>query len=224
MGSSRRNASDINILAMLDGLGARPHAKRTMLWYGAGSVLVCGLIGTLAWLAHEPTAHLDSTMVAGGLPPPPATAAAASAPPVQVERVSDTLAAPATSQAAGGATIVNLPDEPRPALAAKPGADDPPLRILPAPKPAPVARAPAPKSPAVHLPPARSAAASAHPAAHASPKRGAPAIKPLPAPAAVDTDVALISAIIQHAANRREATEDAGCGDKPCGPRMPARP
>ena len=48
MASSRRSASDINILAMLDGLGTRPHAKRNLLWYGAGGVLACGLIGTLA--------------------------------------------------------------------------------------------------------------------------------------------------------------------------------
>ena len=33
MASSRRSASDVNILAMLDGLGSRPHAKRNMLWY-----------------------------------------------------------------------------------------------------------------------------------------------------------------------------------------------
>jgi hypothetical protein len=42
-------------------------------------------------------------------------------------------------------------------------------------------------------------------------------------PAAVDTDVALISAIIQHAASRQE-TDEAACADKACGPRMPARP
>ena len=231
MGSSRRSASDVNILAMLDGLGSRPHAKRTMLWYGAGGVLVCGLIGAVAWLAHEPAAHLDSTMVAGGLPPAPIVAAAASAPPAQLERVSETLAAPATLQPAGGATIVNVDNEPSPAASASAALaseapEPPPLRILPAPKPAPVVHTtamhtPAPKTVAARVPPVR----SAHPVvAHASPKRSAPAIKPLPAPAAVDTDVALISAIIQHAANHRETTEDSGCRDKPCGPRMPPQP
>lgn len=234
MGSSRRNASDINILAMLDGLGARQHAKRPMLWYGAGGVLVCGLIGTVAWLAHEPAAHLDSTMVAGGLPPAPIVATAASAPPAQLERVSETLPAPAAPQPAGGATIVNLDNEPPPASAsaalAREAPEPPPLRILPAPKRAAVVHAtavhtPAPKTVAARVPPSHSASASAHPVvAHASPKRSAPAIKPLPAPAAVDTDVALISAIIQHAAKRHEAVEDSGCHDKPCGPRMPPQP
>jgi hypothetical protein len=49
---------------------------------------------------------------------------------------------------------------------------------------------------------------------------------PAPAKAAtptVDTDVALISAIIQHAATRQE-TEEAACADRACGPRMPAKP
>jgi hypothetical protein len=227
MGSSRRSASDVNILAMLDGLGSRPHAKRPMLWYGAGGVLVCGLIGTVAWLAHEPAAHLDSAMVAASLPPVPIVAAAASAPPAQLERVSATLPAAAATQPAGGATIVNVDNEPTPASEAP---DAPPLRIRPAPKPTPAlhtaaVHTPAPKTVAARVPPTRSAGASAHPAvAHANPKRSAPAIKPLPAPAAVDTDVALISAIIQHAAKRGEALEDSGCHDKPCGPRMPPQP
>jgi hypothetical protein len=229
MGSSRRSASDVNILAMLDGLGSRPHGKRTMLWYGAGGVLVCGLIGTVAWLAHEPATHLDSTMVAGGLPPAPIVAAAASAPPAQLERVSEPLPAP-TLQPAGGATIVNVDNDPPPASAsatlASKAPEPPPLRILPAPRPAPAVHTPAlhtpaPKTVAARVPPTR----SAHPVvAHASPKRSAPAIRPLPAPAAVDTDVALISAIIQHAANRHEAVDDSGCHDKPCGPRMPPQP
>ena len=233
MGSSRRSASDVNILAMLDGLGSRPRAKRTMLWYGAGGVLVCGLIGTVAWLAHEPAAHLDSTMVAGGLPPAPIVAAAASAAPAQLERVSETLVASAAAQPAGRATIVNVDNETTPASASAAPVSETPaptLRIRPAPRPAPAVHTtavhtPAPKTVAAHLPPTRSGGASAHPAAaHANPKRSAPAIKPLPAPAAVDTDVALISAIIQHAAKRREAVEDSGCHDKPCGPRMPAQP
>jgi hypothetical protein len=75
----------------------------------------------------------------------------------------------------------------------------------------------------------KTAAAATRPAAlaHAGPataarsrRQAAPAKAAAPT---VDTDVALITAIIQHAATRQE-TEEAACADKACGPRMPARP
>ncbi|HEX8788169.1 MAG TPA: hypothetical protein VF793_18435, partial [Telluria sp.] len=44
MSTSRRSAGDVNILAMLDGLGSRSRARRPLLWYGIGGVLACGLI------------------------------------------------------------------------------------------------------------------------------------------------------------------------------------
>jgi hypothetical protein len=60
------------------------------------------------------------------------------------------------------------------------------------------------------------------PATARSRRHGASA-KPVAAAPAPDTDVALISAIIQHAATRQE-TEEAACADRACGPRMPAKP
>lgn len=60
----------------------------------------------------------------------------------------------------------------------------------------------------------------------AKPKRNAVPTKP--AAAAVDLDVALITAIIQHAGRLPDATgvehPDATCAGKPCGPRMPEQP
>ena len=57
-------------------------------------------------------------------------------------------------------------------------------------------------------------------------KRTAGAPRSTPSTATVDTDVALISAILQHTGTRNEAADGAGtaaCADKPCGPRMPPR-
>jgi hypothetical protein len=72
---------------------------------------------------------------------------------------------------------------------------------------------------------------SAQALAHADPapprqKRTAGASRTTPSTATVDTDVALISAILQHTGTRNEAADGAGaaaCTDKPCGPRMPPR-
>lgn len=217
MAPSRRSAGDINILAMLDGLGTRPRARRHLVWYGAGGVLVCGLIGTLVWLAHEPGARLDSSMVAD---------AEAKAPALPIEHLAGTPAAPAAPQPPAGATIVSVADAPSPAapelaIATRPVPAAPPLPILPAPASALALHAPAPKTLDAHRLPVR-AAASAHPdAVHA--KRNAPLAKPVPAPAAIDTDVALISAIIQHAATQHDDAQE-GCAGKSCGPHMPARP
>jgi hypothetical protein len=169
-------------------------------------------------------------MVAGGLPSAPVAITTTSAAPVPIGRLPESgagaLPAPAALQLPpGGATIVNVADQPDPAPLSLATADAPTRRILPVPKPAAAPRAPAPRSPAVHLPPAHSALASSHPALpHASPKRHLPAVKPVPVPAAVDTDVALISAIIQHAAGGHESAPEPGCADKACGPRMPTHP
>ena len=57
-------------------------------------------------------------------------------------------------------------------------------------------------------------------------KRTAGAPRSTPSTATVDTDVALISAILQHTGPRNEAADGTGtaaCTDKPCGPRMPPR-
>jgi hypothetical protein len=61
-------------------------------------------------------------------------------------------------------------------------------------------------------------------------KRTAGASRATPPSAAVDTDVAVISAILQHTGPRDNAGDGAAdgagaaaCADKPCGPRMPPR-
>lgn len=56
-------------------------------------------------------------------------------------------------------------------------------------------------------------------------KRGPATVRaPSAPPATVDTDVAVISAILQHAgADAADAAPTVACSDKPCGPRMPSR-
>jgi hypothetical protein len=57
-------------------------------------------------------------------------------------------------------------------------------------------------------------------------KRAAAASRTRPPPAAVDTDVALISAILQHAgadSGAADAAGTSGCADKSCNPRLPSR-
>ena len=137
----------------------------------------------------------------------------------------DMVAAPAR-----GAVIIDLP---QPAAATESVV---PVRI---PAGAETARVPA-RHAAAHptstsLPPARSQPAfrthSSQALAHADPapprqKRAAGTSRTAQPSATVDTDVALISAILQHTGTRNEAADGAGtaaCTDKPCGPRMPPR-
>jgi hypothetical protein len=100
----------------------------------------------------------------------------------------------------------------------------------------PAAGRPAPTRTAQAAPPARTQPGSrpvparAPSLAHAEPtptrqKRGSAATRPA-SPAAVDTDVAVISAILQHTGARNEATDaarTAPCTDKPCATHMPSR-
>ncbi|WP_036166073.1 hypothetical protein [Massilia sp. 9096] len=227
MSSSRRSSGEVNILAMLDGLGARPPARRTLLWCGAGGLLCCALVGALAWLAHDP-APVQQPVVALALPAPPVTAAG-SMPAQGSAPAAAAVAQPAAPHApSGGATIVNLPSlsgpnaEPALAAAALPdaphAASHPAPHSAPAPQHAPTTRA------ALLREPGRTGVAAVHGAAHPAAKRRAGASRTTADPAAVDTDVALISAIMQHAANGRDGAPDAGCGDQPCAPHTPMRP
>jgi hypothetical protein len=261
MSSTRRAASEVNILAMLDRQegGALPQRflrgllnRSRMFWYGAAGVLVCALVGSLAWLARDTgassavdTALAGAVTSAGGRvtglaaapPDPAASASGADAAPY----LSSTSASDAGPESApiGGATIVNLapaqPGEPSQTLMHQPPARTP--ARTPAPKPAP--------KPAPQEHPGRITAREARPdpqrlAAHAAAPKAAvrtpaPGKPPVPvrsrrqpppakaAPGAVDTDVALISAIIQHASKHQEA-EDAACAAPPCPPRTPAKP
>jgi hypothetical protein len=100
----------------------------------------------------------------------------------------------------------------------------------PAPAPAPATAATMPAAPAhaadhhapVRPPASRPAPSLAHADAASRQRRAAART----ASATVDTDVALISAILQHTGTRNEATEGTGtapCADKSCNPRLPSR-
>lgn len=231
MSSTRRSANEINILDMLDRQASGPLPRRmlrrfqsrpAMVWYGAAGLLVCGLVGTLAWLAHDSAPASVDTALAGSIKP------AAQAPVAAVETVGNAPLVASMSASApdpappAGASIVDLAPPPEPesqALA---------VRVPAAPHPLPqqqaagrIAAHEAEREPArlaAQAVPAKSGPRAVHaePRSHAGPaaarsRRPAAAAKAQAAPA-VDTDVALISAIIQHANAREEAQE--GCADK----------
>jgi hypothetical protein len=241
MSSARRSANEVNILDMLDRQASGPLSQRMLrralsrpriVWYGAAGLLVCGLVGTLAWLARDGTPSPADTVLAGAIKPV-----------AQPEVVSETV---------GNAPLVASVDEPAPAaastsdLALEAAAPAGATIVDVAPPPEPEARAPAhvlppqqatgriaarevPRDPprlATHAvqpkaaPRPGRAAAPAHAEPGAARSKRHLASAKTPAAAAVDTDVALISAIIQHAANRQEA-EESGCADKGCGARKP---
>jgi hypothetical protein len=225
MSSTRRTANEINILAMLDRHQAAGLPQRILrglrglpaaAWYGAASVLVCALLGMLAWLARDShsSASVDSALA--GAVNPNAAAAIAAAPPAPVSvslAVSDAEPEPVPG---AGATIVDV----APAAAAEPAA---PVHSLPpkqhAGRIAPHEFAGDPQRLSAHAAMAKSAARAAAgkpPAAgaraaptRAEPRNRRPAALPKSASEPVDTDVALISAIIQHANKRQEAEEAA---------------
>ena len=248
MSSTRRTASETNILAMLDRHESGGPGRRllrglrgvpAMAWYGAAGVLVVALVGSLAWLARDsgPPSSADSGLAgvtpsrpapmagAAATPPVPASAATTAAATAASEVVADANAGRDRPPAAAGATIVDLapaqpaqstePADPAPAPRALPPQEHA-GRILPrdvqhdprhererlasAPKPAPRTAAGRPPS-----------AARSQAAAHAE-ARSRRAAARQQAPAADDTDVALITAIIQHASKRQEAEEE---GRKP---------
>jgi hypothetical protein len=237
MSATRRSASEVNILDMLDRQAGGPLPRRLLrrlfnrparVWYGAAGLLVCALVGTLAWLAHDGTPAAVDTALAGPIKP----VAEAEAPSDTVGNAPLVAAvdgpAPAPDVAAlAGATIVDLappsePEAPAPAVVAPAPAQAQQqaagrIAALATPRDAP--------RPAAHTAPARAAPRSSRAGAPAHADTAGPRSRRQPAAAkaaapAVDTDVALISAIIQHAANRQEA-EESGCADKGCGARKP---
>jgi hypothetical protein len=160
-------------------------------------------------------------------PAPPAAAAASASASASVTAPAEARAEVVDETQAAGATIVDLapvpPDEATPLQE---------LRVLPPQQHAGrIAQhedqresqrelPPERPRPASHAATSRSAsrgaagkavasAARAPGLAHAEPRSRRPAAQSRPAPAAVDTDVALISAIIQHANKRQEAEEAA---------------
>jgi hypothetical protein len=206
---------------------------RSAMWYGAAGMLVVGLVGALGWLAHDSGApSADDVTLATTATPGAAQASGGtvrSTPPAAVflPRLDPAPAAAPETDAAGGLA---------PTLASAPAAGATIVEMAPAPLPEPAAPAPRDTQPATqvatqhatqhptqrlaaHSPTAKPAARTASPKApaaanraaalaHAEPRARRTPGSAKPAPAAVDTDVALISAIIQHA-NKRQENEEA---------------
>jgi len=224
MSATRRTANEINILAMLDRREAAGLPRRILrgmrglpaaAWYGAG-VLVCALVGVLAWLAHDSdsSASVDGAL-AGAVTVTPAAPIAAELPEPASRAAPDAPLEPAPDPVPGtGAAIVEV----EPAPAAEPGEPAEPAeplhplpprqhagRIAPQESAHAATGTGAPRTAAGKAPAAGARAAAL---SHAEPRRKRPASPTKTAPEPVDTDVALISAIIQHASKRQEA-EDA---------------
>jgi hypothetical protein len=208
--SARRTASaNSNILASLERLANKQHSRTkprpNPAWLSAGALAVLGLIGTIAWLAHVNATTLRPLPVADarGRPLPDMPAASAARLP---------------------AAIIDEPAE-RAILLAR--AEIPPLVML---KPAaPPPRPPAPlmverAAPAPKRTPAKKAAP---PKVAAAPKKApAPPVKTEPEP--VDSDVALLSAILsyssRHAAERTQVDEAVCQAGKKCPAKGPVQP
>lgn len=245
MSSSRRASAEINILAMLDGqTGKRrrfPGLSRAA-WYSGAGMLACALLGAAAWMVHD--------QAGGGFEGRVSTGPAV----VPLEIAAETLPNPALpldpaqAQAQGAAIVdVAAPDAatadiPPPRFQPdqhelRQAHHHPPARPVVAAADSPAAAAAAqpavvPARSAVHAPPRIAPRSAPRPAAKAAahvaaapshPRRAATPARPRPAQP-VDTDVALISAIIQHVNKRGELKDGADCGDKPCAPKLPTRP
>jgi hypothetical protein len=249
--SRRHNSGEDNILARLERDGKRgaagkswQHKNTTLAWCGLASLAVAGLVAVLASLAKENvTVHRTPLVVEARVPsdryadpdgrsgfaPLPALP---SPPRKSVVMVEEPLVravprpAPAPAVAPEVAPMVML----KPAAAAaarpvKPAAAPVKLAAVPAAVRSPAAR-PAAKSPPARTAPVKVAAAPAPRVLAATPARPKKVVPPgaaaKPEPAAVDSDVALLSAIILHAsrhAAERAQLESAAC---PSGKKCPA--
>jgi hypothetical protein len=249
MSSTRRSANEVNILDMLDRQAKGPLPRRmlrrflgkpAMVWYGAAGLAVCGLVGVLAWLAHDGGSSSVDTVLAGSIKPAVHVQAAAldtvgnaplvasAAEPAQApDSVPDSTQDSAQGSAqpgeqAAGATIVDVAPPAGPHTLAAAGPAPVHAHALPQQQAAGriavhEAQRDAPRA-AVHA--AAKAGARVARAAAAAPRNRRQPAPAMAAPAAVDTDVALITAIIQHA-NARQEAEEAGCDYKGCGARKP---
>lgn len=206
-------------------------------WYGSGGVLACALVGAVAWLVHDQSGSGFEGRVPAGPPAvpleivservpnpalqvdPPRThgAAVVDVAPVTADAAAD--AASAAQPAPPGARVLDDAQHGAPALAAVTPA--PPQASVPARPDAPVvvavsAAVPRPTHHAPHRVPPKAAPAarpvvaeSRQPASAHARRAASTAQKTRQAPAAVDTDVALISAIIQHVNQRGEVKDGA---------------
>ena len=213
-------------------------------WYGSGGMLACALVGAVVWLLHDQAGSGFEGRVPAGPPAvpleivsetvpnpalqvdPPRTHGAAVVDVVDVAAAAAD-AASAAQPAPSGARVLDNAQQGAQALAVVTPASPPPASVPvrpDAPAVVPVSAAVtrsthhAPhRVPPKAAPPARSVPAEARQPPSAHDRRTAPtARKGRPAPAAVDTDVALISAIIQHVNQRGEAKDAAA--------KMPNRP
>ena len=250
MSSSRRTTGDINILAMLDGQasGRRPRALPAALRYGAAGVLACSFMATLVWLVQDDAPARDGAKddvaqasphsgATGPTTHPASATALRDAQPAGTHEVElvvtqrddlfparDSMPAGVPGKGMAPAAETSASATSIPAAPARAAADGhatthatkhataqaaPPARTPPGSQTAPV------RTPSL----TRTVATTSHP------KRGTGAARTAPRPA-VDTDVAVISAILQHSAAHSEAADTApapGCPDKSCATRMPSR-
>ena len=242
--SSRRGAGEENILAMLERDSARRPGSRMsgvrLASYGAAAALAGILAGGVAWLAYDhrtaqelevqhDLANVASPPAMADLAPPPSPPAAVTAPAPAMD----------ATLASAPPPLVMLP--PHEVEGAKPAPAPPAAhpvaeRVRPAPGKAEVtapkgaARSAAEKK--ADKPPklaSRAAGkqvqarartkAKARPDAAARPRKAAAA-----AEAPVDSDVALISAIIAHSERHRSDRDAAGACSGPQCPPKPQRP
>lgn len=214
-------------------------------WYGSGGVLACALVGAVAWLVHDQSGSGFEGRVPAGPPVVPLEIVSETVPNpalqvdpprthgatvVDVAAAVDAAAdaASAVQPAPSGARVLDDARQEAQLLAAVTPASAPPQAAVPVrpDMPAMVAVSAAVTRPAHHAPhrvqpkaapSARSVLAEARQPASTHVRGAAPtAQKAKPASAAVDTDVALISAIIQHVNQRGEVKDGAT--------KMPNRP
>jgi hypothetical protein len=208
MSSARRTANEVNILAMLDrreagGLQKRLlrglRGRRAAFCYGAAGVLAVGLVSVLAWLVRDSDAPSAVDTALAGAITSGRQASATVLPPAALPAVADAVAE----------TVTDAPGDAAPEAPAQSGATI--VDVAPAPV---ILREPPRSTPhagmakAAQRPVASKPAAARAPLAHAETRSRRLAAPAKDAPA-VDTDVALISAIIQHASKRQEAEEAA---------------
>jgi hypothetical protein len=245
MSPSRRASGDIPILAMLEGRasGRRILARPRLLWYGAGGVLACALLAVLASLVRGPAPERDAppSVIAAATPAVPATRPE---PPVRIPHA-PTPATETISDRNTAGVDVSAPRSDREiaprtsgAIAAsRIAAAAPSVASAPSVTPAAPPRHVSAHRATSHVGPSRTApqfaaqaSVPAHTDARAARHKRNPAVTRTPAqvPPNVDTDVAVISAILLHTGTRTggdaaDAAAPAPCAGPPCGPRMPSR-
>jgi hypothetical protein len=233
--------------------GRRPRVLRAAFRYGAAGVLACSVLATLIWLVQDDTPARDAGKDAAPQASLPAGTAGQAARPAHAAWPRDAQPAGAHDvelivtqrddllPARDGMPVSVPPPATSARTAAPPGLPVNAARrgavIIDMPQPAPNVATAIPATPAhatggghatTHTtaqatPPARAPSLARTGSTTAHRKRGAAASRSAP-PSAVDSDVAVISAILQHAGARSEAADAApACPDKSCAIRMPSR-